>query len=149
MGLIIDAELGEVCYALSTGGFPFPGLVDVLAALRSMGSEVYVISGDSMRSLSYLLDYGIAEDRIYPLASPRRKREIVIELKKKYRLVVMVGDGLNDIYALKAADFAVLTIQQDNSPPPRLLKVADRIIGDLLELPVALKEVLSSRKAKS
>lgn len=149
MGLIIDAELGEICYAMSTGGSPFPGLVDVLADLRSMGAEVYVASGDSMRSLSYLLDYGITEDRIYPVASPRRKREIVIELKKKYRLVVMVGDGLNDIYALEAADFAVLTVQQDNSPPPRLIKAADRIIRDLLELPVALKEVLSSRKAKS
>lgn len=140
MGLIIDAELGEICHAISTGGAPFPGLVDVLADLKSMGAEVYVASGDSMRSLSYLLDYGIGEDRIYPVASPRRKREIVLELKERYCYVVMVGDGLNDIYALEAADFAVLTVQQDSSPSPRLIKAADKIIGNLLELPVALKE---------
>jgi Cu+-exporting ATPase len=148
LGLIIDAELGEICYAISTGGAPFPGLVDVLADLRFMGAEVYVASGDSMRSLLYLLDYGIAEDRIFPAASPNRKLEIIIELKERYPLVVMVGDGLNDIYALKAADFAVLSVQQDSSPPPGLVEAADRIIGDLLELPIALKEVLSSGKAK-
>jgi soluble P-type ATPase len=152
MGLIIDAELGEICYAISTGGIPFPGLEDVLADLRSMGAEVYVASGDSMRSLSYLLDYGISEERIYPVASPRRKREIVLELKERYRCVVMVGDGLNDIYALEAADFAVLTVQQDSSPSPRLVKAADKIIENLLELPVALKEFagqsLSSRKSQ-
>jgi soluble P-type ATPase len=140
IGLIVDAELGEICHAISTGGVPFPGLEEVLADLRSMGAEIYVASGDSMRSLSYLLDYGISEDRIYPVANPRRKREIVLELKERYRRVVMVGDGLNDIYALEAADFAVLTVQQDSSPSPRLVKVADKIIENLLELPVALKE---------
>jgi soluble P-type ATPase len=140
LGLIIDAELGEICYAISTGGIPFPGLAAVLMELRSMGAEVFVASGDSIRSLSYLLDYGIAEERIYPAADPRRKRDIVLQLKEKYRYVVMVGDGLNDIYALEAADFGVLTIQQDCSPPPRLVKIADKIIENLLELPVVLKE---------
>jgi soluble P-type ATPase len=140
LGLIIDAELGEICHTISTGGTPFPGLVDVLSELRSMGAEVFVASGDSIRSLSYLLDYGIDEERIYPVANPMRKRDIVLELKERYRYVVMAGDGLNDIYALEAADFAVLTIQQDSSPSPRLVKSADKIIENLLELPAALKE---------
>jgi soluble P-type ATPase len=140
MGLIIDAELGEICHAISTGGTPFPGLEDVLADLKSMGAAVYVASGDSMRSLSYLLDYGISEDRIYPVASPKRKREIILELKERYGRVVMVGDGLNDIYALEAADFAVLTVQQDSCPSPRLINAADKVIENLLELPVVLKE---------
>jgi soluble P-type ATPase len=140
MGLIVDAGLGEICHAISTGGSPFPGMEYVLADLNSMGAEVYVASGDSMRCLSYLLDYGISEDRIYPLASPRRKREIILELKERYDRVVMVGDGLNDIYALEAADFAVLSVQQDCSPPPRLVKAADKIIENLQELPVILKE---------
>jgi len=140
LGLIIDAELGGICHAISTGGIPFPGFMDVLAELRSMGAEVFVASGDSIRSLSYLLDYDIAEERIYSVANPMRKRDIVLSLKEKYHYVVMVGDGLNDIYALEAADFAVLTIQQDCYPPPRLVKAADKIIENLLELPVALKE---------
>jgi soluble P-type ATPase len=150
-GLIIDVELGEICHTISTGGDPFPGLEDVLADLSALGAEVYVASGDSMRSLSYLLDYGINEDRIYPVASPRRKREIIFELKERYCCVVMVGDGLNDIHALEVADFAVLTVQQDSSPPPRLIKAADKIIENLLDLPAAISEVarqsLSSGKS--
>jgi Cu+-exporting ATPase len=47
----------------------------------------------------------------------------------------MVGDGLNDLYALKAADLSVLTVQQDTRPALELCQVADEIIRDIQELP--------------
>ncbi|MGA9097705.1 MAG: HAD family hydrolase [Methanotrichaceae archaeon] len=138
-GMIIDVELGEVAYAISTGGTPFPGLTSVLNQLKNLEAEIYVASGDSMRSLIHLEDFGIKPDHIYPTANPKRKREIVYKLKERYRKVVMVGDGLNDIYALEAADLGVLTTQQNSSPPINLIRVADRVIDDILELPDFLK----------
>ncbi len=138
-GMIIDVELNELAYTISTGGTPFPGLRSVLNQLKDLGADIYVASGDSMRGLSHLVDYGIKPNHIYPVAAPKRKREIVSLLKKQYSKVVMVGDGLNDLYALEAADLGVLTTQQNNCPPINLTKIADKVIKDILELPEFLR----------
>lgn len=137
-GMIVDEDLQEVVYAVSTGGAPFPGMKDVLMDLDHLGADVYVASGDSMRSLSHLVDLGIDMSRVHPVSSPSRKREIIQDLKSRYKQVVMVGDGLNDLYALEAADLGVLTVQQDTRPSPKLLSAADKIINNILELPKIL-----------
>lgn len=138
-GMIIDKDQNEIAYTISTAGTPFPGLKRVLSEIESMGADVYVASGDSMRSLACLEDLGIGPEMIYPAADPRRKCEIVEGLKSKYNKVVMVGDGLNDIYALKVADLGILSVQQDSRPPQSLRQVADEIIKDITELPDILR----------
>ena len=140
-GMIVDRDLQEIAYTLSTGGAPFPGLRNVLLDLENLGADVYVASGDSMRSLTSLKEYGIDLSRIQSAASPRRKKEIVMDLKKKYRLVVMVGDGLNDLYALRAADLAILTVQQDTRPALKLRQAANEIIRNIQELPEIVKRI--------
>jgi soluble P-type ATPase len=145
-GMIIDVDLEEVAYAISTGGTPFPGLKGVLKDIEAMGVDVYVASGDSMQSLAHLANLGIRSERIYPVADPRRKREIVVGLKDKYRKVVMVGDGLNDIYALEAADLGILSVQQESRPAPSLLQTADEIMRDITELPGLLRKVLLTQR---
>ena len=89
-GMIVDEDCQDIVYALSTGGAPFPGLRNVLLDLENLGADVYVASGDSMRSLANLKEYGIDLSRIYSVASPLRKKEIVIDLKKK---LPSSGDG--------------------------------------------------------
>ncbi len=138
-GMIVDGDLQEITHVLSTGGVPFPGLRDVLHSLERQGADVYVASGDSMRSLQNLKDYGFDLSRVYPVSTPRRKQEIVMALKRKYRRVVMVGDGLNDLYALLAADLGVLTVQQDTRPALKLLEAADEIIMDIQQLPEIIR----------
>lgn len=137
-GLIVDGDRQEVVFALSTGGAPFPGLKQVLADLKRLGADVYVASGDSMRSLSRLTILGIDLSRVFPVSSPQRKKEVVENLKKQYTRVVMVGDGLNDIYALQTADLGILTVQQDTSPSEGLISAADEIIDDIQKLPALL-----------
>jgi len=139
-GLIVDADRQDVVFSLSTGGAPFPGLEQVLADLKRLGADVIVASGDSMRSLSRLTRLGIDLSRVYPVSSPQRKKEIVADLKNRYRHVVMVGDGLNDIYALQTADLGILTVQQDTRPSPGLLSAADEIIDDIRKLPILLRK---------
>jgi Cu+-exporting ATPase len=137
-GMIVDVELQDVAYALSTGGSPFPGLSNVLSSMKNQGADVYVASGDSMRSLAYLSEFGIDLSRVYPVSGPMQKKEIVVDLKRKYRRVVMVGDGLNDLYALRAADLGILTVQQDTRPTLKLRNAADKIITNIKELPKIL-----------
>jgi len=138
-GMIVDVELQEVAYALSTGGSPFPGLSDVLSSLKNQGADVYVASGDSMRSLAYLSEFGIDLSRVYPVSSPMQKKEIVVDLKSQYRRVVMVGDGLNDLYALRAADLGILTVHQVTRPTLKLRHDDDMIITNIKELPKILE----------
>lgn len=142
-GVIVDADMREVSYSISTGGRPFTGLEDVLGELLNMGADIYVASGDSMRSLSTLTRCrGICQDRIYPVSSPKKKKEIVLSLKEDHGLVVMVGDGLNDRYALQVADVGLLTVQQDTHPPAELIRAADRVIDKIGEIPRILKDAL-------
>lgn len=145
-GMIIDIDLQDLAYTISTGGTPFPGLKDVLNDIESMGADIYVASGDSMRSLVRLIDLGIKPDRIYPVSDPKRKREIVIGLKGKYRRVAMVGDGLNDLYALEAADLSILSVQQDSRPSSGLLSAADEVMNDIIELPAILERALDEMR---
>jgi len=143
-GLIVDVEVGKVTHSISTGGRPFPALEAVLKELEGMGAYIYVASGDSMRSLSNLTRCrGIKRDRIYPASKPRQKEEIVKTLKNDYELVVMVGDGLNDRYALEAADLGVLTVQQDSRPTTELIEAADEVIDDIKKLPGLVRDRLS------
>jgi len=140
MGAIVDVDLMELSYAICTAGRPFPGLLHVLQELILLPADVYVASGDSGRSLLYLANLGFLQDRIYSVATPMRKRDIVISLKQHYKMVVMVGDGLNDLQALEAADLGVLTVQQDSHPRPCLFQAADKVIKDIEELPVLLRD---------
>ena len=139
-GFILDQDHGEIVYALSTGGIPFPGLERVLLDLEAMGADVFLASGDSRRSLNRLIDLGIDPSRMNPVANPQRKRDLVADLKKRYGRVIMVGDGLNDIYALRAADLGVLTVEQHTRPSPRLLDSADAIIKSIRDLPELIKK---------
>jgi soluble P-type ATPase len=141
MGVIVDADLMEISHAICTAGRPFPGLGHVLQELELIEADVYIASGDSRRSLQYLANYGFRLDRIYSVASPRRKRDIVASLRQRYRMVVMVGDGLNDLQALEAADLSVLTVQQDSHPLPCLFQAADEVIKDIEELPPLLRDI--------
>ncbi|VVB63057.1 Soluble P-type ATPase-like phosphatase [uncultured archaeon] len=137
-GVIVDADLSEISHTICTSGTPFSGLTEVLSELQKIEADLFIASGDSMRSLLSLADYGFQPDHIYPVSSPGRKRNIVAELKRSYRTVVMVGDGLNDLHALKAADLGVLTVQQDSHPLPCLFQAADTVIEDIQELPQLL-----------
>ena len=47
---------------------------------------------------------------------------------------MMVGNSVNDIFALKEADIGVLTEQQKENNPQRLYDAADVVINNINEL---------------
>ena len=134
-GLIIDSDAMDVPYVLSTGGQVFATTLETLRALQAMEVDTYIASGDSMRTLSQLSIYiGIPPERIFAMATTTMKEEVVLKLKNKYEKVVMVGDGINDILALRAADLGIMTVQQGEQRPEKLKEAADLVLDDIIKV---------------
>ncbi len=141
-GLIIDSDAREVPYVLSTGGQVFDTTLETVLSLRAMEVDTYIASGDSMRTLSQLAEYiGIPSERIFALATTSMKEEVVLKLKNKYEKVVMVGDGINDILALRAADVGIMTVQQGDKRPEKLKDAADLVLDDIIKVVDVVKEL--------
>ncbi len=135
VGIIVDSQNGTIPYVLSTGGRVFKNTPKTVKTLGKYGIDTYIASGDSMRNLRQLAKHvQIPIERVFDIATTHDKEHIVLEMKKKYDTVVMVGDGLNDILALRAADVGVMTIQQGDVRPKKLKNAANIIIKDISEI---------------
>jgi Cu+-exporting ATPase len=143
MGFIVDVPHATIPYVLATGGRIFPGVKDVVRQLGSHGADVYIASGDNRRSLTDLASaIGIPDTQVFDALSPRGKKDIVLSLKERYGRVVMVGDGINDLQALEAADLGILTVQQEDPRPQALYDAADAVVCDIRDVGKTVKESL-------
>ncbi len=72
--------------------------------------ELRVLSGDrpeTVRAIAAEVGVEVTPETVQGRVTPERKREIVEELAREGRYVAMVGDGVNDVPALKAARLAI------------------------------------------
>ncbi len=135
VGLIIDVETNSIPYVICTGGKVYSNTPLVIRTLTEKDVGIYIASGDSMRNLSALaMNVCLPLQCVFEIATPKKKEEIVKSLKQQYDKVIMVGDGINDILAMRAADLGVLSIQQTGKCPPRLCEEADVVIRDIKEI---------------
>lgn len=134
-GTILDADIATVLCVLSTGGWLYPKTSITIKKLQDMDIDVYIASGDSIKNLRKVAhSINVPIEGVFGLANAYDKERIIHDLKNKYNTVVMVGDGMNDIFALRAADIGILTIQQGNNRPEKLKKSVDTIISDIIEV---------------
>jgi cation-transporting P-type ATPase E len=138
-----------------------PNVTDTIAFLRGQGVEVKVLSGDDQQTVAAIArDVGIPVAGVHegsdipddPQArgafardatvvgriSPEGKRAIVQALRDEGRYVAMVGDGVNDVPALKSSRLAIA--QGSGTQMARSVSDLVLISGDFASVPVLVAE---------
>ena len=83
-----------------------PEAEKMVSRLTKMGVRTVLLTGDNKRTAEYFAGQaGISEVRAGLL--PAEKVENIEEMRRERRKVCMIGDGVNDAPALKAADVGV------------------------------------------
>ena len=80
-----------------------PGAAEAVAALRALGAEVVMLTGDQERTAQAVANR-VGITRVFAGVLPGQKADKVAELQREGRKVGMVGDGVNDAPALARAD---------------------------------------------
>ncbi|WP_091410217.1 HAD-IC family P-type ATPase [Friedmanniella luteola] len=138
-----------------------PDVPDTVARLRAEGIELVVLSGDDPGTVATLaaraglpsaepvhgagldqlgdaeLDVLVARSSVFGRVTPEQKERVVRSLQRRGRSVAMVGDGVNDARALKAADVGVAM---------RSGSTVARDVADIVLLEDSLAALLPARR---
>ena len=146
-GAIINMAQKRIEFAITAGGWPFDGAKEAITALHRMGVPTFIASGDRVTKLERMADHlGIPRDRVYGVATPTVKAQIINDLRQEYDRVLMVGDGINDLCAMRNADIAILTVQQPGDRPEELYKEADYVVKSVGDVVTIVQDLIAARK---
>ncbi|MGD9937230.1 MAG: HAD family hydrolase [Methanoregulaceae archaeon] len=144
-GVIVNLAIPGIEFTVTTGGVPFPGAVEAVQDLHNRGVDVFIASGDRIEKLLPMARrLGVPDHRVHGTATPLGKATIVHRLRGEYDRVLMVGDGENDVAAMREADLGLLSLQQPGERSPALYEAAGRTITDLAEVVGIAAELMGS-----
>jgi len=83
-----------------------PSAKSAVSALKDMGLEVYLVSGDR-NAASYRVAEAVGITTVFAEVLPEEKVKTVARLKAEGKRVAMVGEGFNDAPALSEADIGI------------------------------------------
>ncbi|MCS3924014.1 HAD family hydrolase [Methanosalsum natronophilum] len=134
-GLILNKKMMSIEFTVCTGGIINHNVQAVINHLQDKKVCIYIASGDSMNNLTSLArNIDIPINNVLGLAGVNKKEEFINKLKDRYEKVLMVGDGCNDVNALKSADLGILIRKKSNQTPIALSQASDYIVSDIIEI---------------
>ena len=99
----VDGDLGGV---IELHADIRPDAADVIADLRQLGLNVYIVSGDK-ETVTQVTARETGVENFFAEVLPEDKAKIVKNLQQSGKKVCFVGDGINDAVALKQSDVSV------------------------------------------
>jgi len=103
---VIVAVDGRVAGLIAIADAPRPTAAAAVAALRSAGVEVIMLTGDNEATARRIAGI-LGVDRVIAEVLPGDKASKIAELQVDGSKVAMVGDGVNDAPALASADLGI------------------------------------------
>ncbi|HEV2389627.1 MAG TPA: copper-translocating P-type ATPase, partial [Nitrososphaerales archaeon] len=103
---MVVAVDGQSAGVLGVADTVKPSAKEAVDALKGMGIEVMMLTGDNPRTAAAIA-HQVGIERFVAEVRPQQKEEEIASLQKEGRVVAMVGDGINDAPALAAADVGI------------------------------------------
>jgi Cu+-exporting ATPase len=81
---------------------------ETISALLNRGITPWLVTGDNQESANHIASVvGIPTSNVIAQTLPQDKLQVVNDFKSQGKIVLMIGDGINDAAALSAADLSI------------------------------------------
>jgi soluble P-type ATPase len=141
--LLVRRE-GEVTHAVGLGGRLYPEVKGVVRSLAASGTDVFLATGNCREaSIKCARLLGIPKEFVLFDADPQEKMELVRKLRGFYGAVIMVGNDVNDLTAMTAADLGIMVRRGDKGGEGDFSRrpEVDYVVPSLKEVETVVSEI--------